>query len=410
MPAETGLANPCLFSHWTADCSVSSVRRNFFTSAWFVAAALMARAEPLFPEYARTMTALEKYKELARADSFEALPSVAKVVEPGDAYRGVPRLARLLRLVGDLPEDAVLADNSMLYAEPLVDAVRRFQARHGLEADGRIGKATITQLNTPLEARVAQLELALERWRSLALETGRPYVLINIPEFRMTAFEPDRRQRLEFKIVVGARKTPTPLLKGDLTHVIFRPYWNVPRSIVRTELLAEFERDSTYLAKNRYQVVDARGEMVTDRAVTPEILEGLRSGKLQPRQTPGPHNSLGLVKFVFKNEDDIYLHDTPAKRLFDKARRDFSHGCIRVENAEEFAVWLLRANEGWNRERVHRAMQEKDDFRVDLAQPVPLAIAYITAAVTESGEVRFFGDVYGRDKPTSASRGQRPRE
>jgi murein L,D-transpeptidase YcbB/YkuD len=322
------------------------------------------------------------------------LPKVKLKVQAGDSYAGVPRLAQLLRAVGDLPDGAAVPDK---YSGPLVEAVKRFQNRHGLEADGVIGKATLAALNVPLNQRVRQLELALERWRWLPHTFSRPPIVVNLPEFDVRALDGDLRTSLEMKVVVGkALRWQTPPFSAQLEQVIFRPYWNVPRSILKNELLGEIARDRSYLIEHEYEVVTARGEVVTNGVVSDEILAKLRSGALMLRQVPGPNNALGLVKFVFPNPNDVYMHDTPSRALFARARRDFSHGCIRLEHAAEMADWVLR-DEGWSSERIRAAMHGSVTLPVNLKQPIPVLILYRTAVVAESGEVHFFEDVYGQD-------------
>jgi L,D-transpeptidase YcbB len=196
--------------------------------------------------------------------------------------------------------------------------------------------------------------------------------------------------------------------------VIFRPYWNVPLSIQIKELIPEIQKDPSYLTKNDYEVTDSSGKMVSSGAVSQGIMEGLRSGKLQIRQRPGPKNALGGVKFVLPNEHDVYLHDTPARELFAKSRRDFSHGCIRLENALELAVWVLHDRPEWTRERVQAAIEGRETIEVPLPQPIPVRIEYQTAAVGEDGSVYFFDDIYGLDEAleeqlTTAGLGPRPR-
>ena len=423
---RNGRANPGVYlsAGRDSETQVAELVRRHIVDAADLGAGLR-EIEPSFPSYWRTLRALEKYRILANDDDGEALPAVEKPVEPGESYPGIPRLVRLLRALGDLPDEAAPPDGSPSYAAPIVTAVKRFQARHGLEVDGLIGRATIAQLNIPLRDRVRQLELALERWRWLPHEFSRPPVMVNLPEFRLRALDIALRPVLDTKIIAGkARDTQTPLLAGGLSSVIFRPYWNVPYSILRAELLPEIARNPAYLAANNYEVTTSRGQVVTSSEVTADTLTRLRSGEFLLRQVPGPKNALGLVKFVFPNNASVYLHDTPGKSLFAKARRDFSHACIRVENAPEFAVWVLEGEEGWNRERIQAAMNGSKTLEVNLKRPIPLMIAYIRAVVLESGEVRFFEDLYGYDadlekqlsgragKPaiTSGARGPHPRE
>jgi L,D-transpeptidase YcbB len=356
----------------------------------------LARVEPPFPGYQRLQKALQTYVVLASEDDGALLPATEKPVEPGDLYSGCGRLMGLLRRLGDLPADSTAS--SEVYQGALVDAVKRFQARHGLDTDGRIGKTTLAQLNTPLSYRVRQLQLTLERWRWVPHEFARPPLVVNIPEFRLRAYDSSYRSELEMNVVVGrAYRTQTPVFANDMRYVIFRPYWNVPRSIQRGELTPKIARDPSYLTKNGYEIADSRGETVPSATVSDQMLQQLRSGELAIRQLPGPKNALGLVKFMFPNEYNVYMHDTPATELFAKPRRDFSHGCIRVEEPEDLAVWVLRNKPEWTRQRIRDAMNGAKTIQVNLDSPIPVLIVYGTAVAPESGEVRFLADIYGHD-------------
>jgi murein L,D-transpeptidase YcbB/YkuD len=391
--------------------------------ALFWISCLPVRARDESDEYRRTVSALERYRILASEDDAAILPATKKPVEPGEHYAGVPRLIRLLVRIGDLPLPARPADTD-IYQRALVTAVQRFQARHGLEPDGRIGKETLAQLNTPLSFRVRQLELALERMQQFPYDSSRPAIVLNLPEFRLRAFGAGRNLELEMKIVIGrARKLRTPLLSSELDTIIFRPHWNVPLSIQRNELVHDIARDPSYIAKNDFELVTPMDVAVTEGVVPDKLLAQLRSGKLRLRQRPGTKNSLGLVKFVFPNPYNVYMHDTPAKSLFARARRDFSHGCVRLEKAEDLAEWLLRTESAWPRERIVEAMQGTESVSVTLKHPIPVVTVYRTAVVLESGEVHFFEDIYGEDAAlekelaktgpagiTSGESGRRPRE
>ena len=375
------------------------------------------RLEPPFEGYWRTEKALAEYMKLAREDDGEVLPATKKPLEPSDQYPGAQRLERLLRLLGDLRPD-----------DTIVEALKRFQIRHGIEPDGCIGKATLKELNTPLSQRVRQLQLVLERWRWVPNSFPRPPIVVNIPEFRLRAYDDQYRPELEMKVVVGkAYRHKTPVFSGNMTHLIFRPYWDVPLSIQRAELVPKIAKDPAYLAKNDYEIVNSRRQVVSTSAVSADLLAQLRSGKLFIRQVPGEKNALGLVKFLFPNEYNVYLHSTPAKSLFFRSRRDFSHGCIRVEKPEELAQWVLRGMQpGWNIDHIQAAENGADSIQVNLNKPIPVLIVYGTAVAREGGEVYFFDDIYGHDaaleqllahgypysgwQPTSAERDLRPRE
>jgi murein L,D-transpeptidase YcbB/YkuD len=346
-------------------------------------------------EYARTKSALEQYRVFAAEDDGGILPETTKPVHPGDHYDGVPRLIRLLTRIGDLSGVAV-SDDEDLYHGYLVTAVRRFQRRHGLEPDGRIDKTTLAELNTPLAFRVHQLELSLERWRQRPYDPSRPAIVLNLPEFRLRAFR-EGHLDLEMNTVVGqAREHKTPLLSSELESVIFRPYWNVPLSIQRAELVPQILKDPSFVSANHYQMVTEQGNVV-EGALSDDILSQLRSGSLRLRQTPGPSNTLGLAKFVFPNDYGVYMHATSVPGLFALARRDLSHGCIRVERAADLAEWVLRDEPGWPRNRIVKAMHGSESLEVKLTQPIQLVTMYVTAVALENGEVHFFEDIYGED-------------
>jgi L,D-transpeptidase YcbB len=355
----------------------------------------------LMDKYERTLRALDQYRALAAEDDETLLPATGEAVEPGDSYAGAPALVHLLSRLGDLPADAV-PDQPEVYQGALVEAVKRFQTRHGLEADGRIEATTLEQLNTPLRVRVRQLELALERWRRRPYDPASPAIVLNLPEFRLRAFDGTEAAghdpELEMKVVVGeAPDHKTPALRSQLAVVIFCPYWNVPASIERNELLPEIERDPSWLKANNFDLVTRQGEVAEDRTDPGNVLSGLRAGKLQLRQKPGPKNTLGLVKFEFPNDYGIYMHDTSARWLFAKARRDLSHGCIRVEKPAELAEWVLHNQSDWPRDRIDEAMQGPDPVSVRVKRPIQLVTMYLTAVVTNNGEVHFLPDIYGED-------------
>jgi L,D-transpeptidase YcbB len=361
--------------------------------------------EPPFAGYRRTEQALARYVELAPSDDGEKLPAVTKPIDLGQTYAGVPRLARFLRLVGDLPPDAVPPADSQIYGGPLVDAVKHFQLRHGLDADGRLGPATIKQLNVPLQDRVLQLQLTLERWRWLPAEFPAPPIIVNIPDFRLRALDENNKVVMDMRVVVGkAMRTQTPVFTREMTYVVLRPYWNVPPSILRSEIVSAIQRDRGYIARKNYEVTTHDGKVVTSGEISDDVLAQLRAGKLAVRQNPGPTNALGLVKLIFPNEFNVYLHSTPSPELFSRSRRDFSHGCIRVEKPAELATWALRNNPGWTLEKVQQAMQSgKDNVTVNLLKRVPVFIVYGTALAYENGDVHFSADIYGHDARLAAA-------
>jgi murein L,D-transpeptidase YcbB/YkuD len=372
--------------------------RERLVNAWDVNTEL-AQIGPPFAGYNRTLVALQHYLELAPQDDGEKLPASKKPVTPGSPYDGIPRLTRLLRLLGDLPANASAGEDSNLYQGALVDAVKSFQTRHGLKPDGRLDEPTLRNLNTPLSQRLDQLRLTLERWRWLPDRFNEPRIVVNIPEFRLRAYDDSGNPALSMNVIVGkAFHHKTPVFERDMRFVIFRPYWNVPPSIQRAEIVPAIQKDRDYIAKKGFEVVTPGGQVVTSGAITDEVLAQLRSGKLEVRQKPGATNSLGLVKLMFPNEYNVYLHSTPAPQLFSQTRRDFSHGCIRVERPAELAAWVLRDKPEWSVERAAAAMTSgKDNLQVNLTKPIPVLILYGTAIVDPDGQVHFYDDIYGYD-------------
>ncbi len=366
--------------------------------AWRLEYAKGQSAPQPLDELERTQRALDQYRALASDDQPDLLTATAEPLEPGDTYSCLSGLVRLLTRLGDLPAETAPEDSDV-YHGAVVDAVKRFQSRHGLEPDGRIDAATFDQLNTPLGVRVHQLELALERLRRPPYDPNRPAIVLNLPEFRLRAFSGgNAAPELEMKIVVGqAPDRETPALRSQLESVIFLPYWNVPASIQRDELLPEIRKDRSWVSANGFEVVTPKGEVREGRTVSEEMLSDLGTGRLQLRQKPGPKNTLGLVAFMFPNDYGLYMHDTSARWLFDHARRDLSHGCIRVEKPEELAEWVLRNQPGWSQERIAAAVRGTESISVRVERSIQLVTMYLTAVVMPDGEVHFFQDVYGED-------------
>ena len=361
---------------------------------------VLNKIEPQYLGYQRTETALRTYLAMAAQDHSQPLPDLQKTVKSGDAYSSVQQLDDRLRLLGDLPQSAVADPNATTYSEPLVEAVKHFQARHGLKPDGNLDKETLRQLNVPLSTRVIQLEDSLERWRWLPADYPQLPVAVNIPGFKLRVFSDDHTVALQMNVVVGkALNHQTPVFAKEMKYIIFRPYWNLPLDIVRAEIVPKLQRNPRYLAQKGFEATDQNGHIVAAGAVSQATLAEIKSGRLMVRQKPGPRNALGLVKFMFPNEFDIYLHSTPAPELFNQSRRDFSHGCIRVEKPAELAAWLLQDQPKWTLEKIETAMQSgPDSQQVNLSRPVPVVIVYLTAIVEENGEVYFYDDIYGLDK------------
>jgi murein L,D-transpeptidase YcbB/YkuD len=361
-------------------------------------ALLGAEVEPPFAGYKRAERSLAAYLSMAREPESK-LTEVAATIEPGSEYAELPLLARRLHQLGDLPAGEGPGADVRVYQGVVVEAVEHFQERHGLEPDGRLGEATIDQLNVPLSQRVLQIRLSMERWRWIPHVFSHPPILVNIPEFTLRTLNKDLETELEMKVVVGsAYQNQTPGFSANLTQITFRPYWNVPESILENEMAPKLAADRDYLSAHRYQVVNAAERVVpTANGLSDAVLKGLRSGRYRIRQMPGPECALGLIRFGIPNEHNVYLHDTPSPTLFSRSRRDFSHGCVRVEHPVELAEWCLRDSGRWPATRILAAMHGAKTFPVNLKKPIPVFLVYATAVVRSDGEVRFASDIYNQD-------------
>jgi murein L,D-transpeptidase YcbB/YkuD len=357
-------------------------------------------SDPTLLHYRELRDALSAYRALATEFADVVLPPFDRVVKPGVQVDSLDVLLRLLVATGDLPGDTTLAD-PIRYEEPLVGGVRRFQSRHGLEADGVIGPATQAALQVPFERRVRQIELALERIRRLGSTGKRRSIALNIPMFRIWAWEAGQSggpAALSMRAIVGRPATPTPTLKAEIRRVIFRPYWNVPTSILRGEILPLILKDPGYISRNQMEIAEPTAAGLRPVPTTAASIEGLRSGALRLRQRPGSHNALGLVKFEIQSDEGVHLHGTPQPRLFTHARRDFSHGCIRLEDPIALAIWVLNDANRWSREQVISATAGPDAREVPLVEPVDVTFFYSTAAYFPEDEtVHFADDIYKLD-------------
>ncbi len=350
------------------------------------------------PDFRYLSRARDRYRVLAADPSIPAFPTPpALPVRPGDSLPSSAALRLRLSALGDLSAEAA-ASAGLRYEEPVVGAVRRFQRRHGLADDGIIGPGTLMELQTPLDFRVRQIEAAMDRIRLEPPVASGPLIIVNVAAFRLFAYSGvagDTVPTLGMRAIVGrAVRTPTPMLYEQLRYVDFRPQWNVPRSILVNEVIPKLRRDSMYLRREDMELIDAHDVARGDDA-TPDAIDALAAGTLRVRQRRGPRNPLGLVKFVIPNDSDIYLHDTPDKHLFAGARRDFSHGCIRLEKARELAVWILANVRGWDADSVDAAMAGPGFRRMTLPRPIPVILEYNTAMATEDGVVWFLPDLYG---------------
>lgn len=406
---HSGRVNP---QHLNFDIDVPAKRAKFDLAAFLndkiveadEVESAVASIEPQNPMYTGTLQALQQYLALARQQTVAPstpLQPVAKQLTVGQPYPAVElyALATRLSLEGDLQgSPAGQSTVGTVYSQEISDAVKHYQARHGLTADGKLGQPTIDSLNVPFDARVQQLSLSLERWRWLDDPYMQPRLLENLAEFVVRAYEPDHTLAFKMKTVNGQAKGDhdTPVFTRTMKYLVFRPYWNVPPSIIKKELLGHIQRSGVgYLASKNFEVTTSDGTPVNGYSATD--IEHLRYAV---REKPGPKNSLGLVKFMFPNEYDVYMHSTPELNLFNLTRRDRSHGCVRLEHADQMAEWVLNGQGDWDADKIKEAMnaEDKNNKTVSLKTPLPVVIFYLTATPDEDGTTHFFDDIYGYDK------------
>jgi murein L,D-transpeptidase YcbB/YkuD len=372
---------------------------------------ILAPLRPQLPGYAELVKALADYREILGHGGWPRVPG-QRGLRRGDRGARVAVLRQRLRITGDLQG---WAGNKPVYNRAVAKAVARFQARHGIPSSGVVSRATLAALNVPVQARVRQIQLNLERYRWLPAEFGPRYIYVNIPDYKLYAYDAGKPV-LTMRVVVGDEYgKATPVFADLMTFVVFRPYWHVPQKILVREILPRIRRRRSYLLRNQFEVVDAKRESVV---LNPRRINWSRVNlnRIRLLQKGGsPTNPLGLVKFMFPNQFAVYLHDTPTRRLFVRRNRTLSHGCVWVEKPVELAEYVLEGRDGWNGETIRQAMEKdhpsgnggsaEEGQSVTLAQPVPVYLVYVTAFVRD-GILNFRPDPYGRDREAIARLGK----
>lgn len=353
-------------------------------------AAVLERLVPQGPQYERLLEVRRRFQELVDRGGWPEVPEDLEV-ERGSEGPGVAKLRARLAAGGDLePAEGNVFDPATL------EALKRFQVRHGLEPDGELGSQTREALRVPASERLRTLEVNLERWRWLGGDFEDPYVAVNIPDYHLWIQRGEKRP-LEMRVIVGKRLNKTPVFSDRMTYLVLNPSWYVPASIAKEELLPTIREDPSYARRQGFEITRISDEESVP--VDPTDLEppGPEAPRYRLRQLPGPKNSLGRIKFMFPNEHNIYLHDTPADSLFSRTHRGFSHGCVRVEKPIELAAYLLDDKEGWSRERIESVLAKGGTRQVELPEPIPVHFMYWTSWVDEGGVVHFRKDLYGHD-------------
>jgi murein L,D-transpeptidase YcbB/YkuD len=393
-----GCVNPVTIeSEWFAkrrDVDVSSVLEQALRKKQVREALMGLRPEQ--GSYARLRQALARYRELSLKGEWPRVTAGTPLKKDLTSDR-VAELRKRLAASGDLEADEAKGGN--LFDEKLEQSVIVFQKRHGLKADGIVGLVTLNALNVPLKQRVRQMELNMERLRWILGNLEQRSIVVNIADFELHVVE-NRRSILSMKVVVGKPYQRTPIFTAKMTYLVINPSWNVPDSIARKEILVKIKNDPHYLAEQNIKVLRGRGpheeeidpETIDWSVITPDSL------MYRFRQDPGPLNPLGRIKFMFPNQFNVYLHDTPSKRLFSENVRTFSHGCTRIEKPLELGEYVLQNAPGWTRGKLLAAMEKGTEQNVLVPHPLNVHFLYLTAWVDEAGTLQFRNDIYGRDK------------
>jgi murein L,D-transpeptidase YcbB/YkuD len=355
--------------------------------------------EPLHEEYNKLRAALKKYRALQEKGAWPQIGEVKKL-KLGDNSAEVANIRkRLLMEYEPGKANTLQAKADTVFDESLDLLVKKYQELNGLKKDGIVGGETLKQMNVPLEARIDQLIINMERWRWIPKKFEDKYIFVNIPEYTMRVVE-NKKDVLSMRVIVGKTLNSTPIFSDKLEYVVFSPYWNVPNNIVEKEIKPNMLRNPNFLESQDMEILSGQGK--NTRVVSASSIDWknvtAKNFKLLIRQRPGPKNSLGLVKFLFPNEFNVYLHDTPFDKLFSQDQRGFSHGCVRLEEPAKLASYLLQKQKEWTPEKIEEAMHAKNEQWVVLKEKVPVYIVYFTSWVDDNGDVHFLHDLYGHDE------------
>lgn len=423
--ADADLLLTCMFLEYAADLASGRVDPRSIDRQWVekprdldfsgaLARALggeginkvLADVAPKHPEYRALGSVLSAYRGIQATGGWPAVPA-RLTLQQGVDHPAVPVMRRRLAMTGDFgPQSpAALDDRRTHFDEPMARAIANFQTRHGLKATGVLTPETAAAMNVPVEHRMQQIAINMERWRWLPDDLGNPHLRVNLPAFRLDIRDGDRIVMSQ-RIIVGKTGTPTPIFSDEMQYVIFSPYWNIPEQIVRNETIPHAISDPGFLARNNIEVVGTSGGAIDPSSI--DWTNAASDRSLHFRQKPGADNSLGLVKFIFPNHFNVYLHDTPADALFARVERDFSHGCMRVEQPFELAQYVLRDQPQWTADRITRAMHAGREESVTLSRPLPVHVVYFTVMPYENGAIQFRDDLYGYDAVQMRLTGMRP--
>jgi murein L,D-transpeptidase YcbB/YkuD len=371
--------------------------------------ASLAELLPRHSGYDRLKKTLARYRQIEAAGDWQAFPGGAKLLQ-GDRDQRVALLRERLAAEGFL-EDAGQPADLDFFDSDLTNALKQFQTRADLEPDGVVGPQTRQALNVAVQQRIRQIIVNMERWRWLPHDLGTRYLLVNIAAFSLTVVE-EGQTVLQMRVVTGRPYRRTPVFSDKITYLVLNPYWNVPPTIALEDILPKVKANPNFLTNQKIRVFqgwDSGMHEIDPASVNWQALNA-RNFPFRLRQEPGPQNALGRIKFMFPNPYDVYLHDTPSRELFAKARRDFSSGCIRIEKPFELAAYLLRKNPDWPAEKLHTAVSGPDaaEKTVKLPEPLTIHLLYWTVWVDEQGLLHFSPDIYDRDQALNDALQQSP--
>ncbi len=409
----SGIVNP-----ETYDPEWFSNRRESDTADYLESALQQSRVraslqalKPASPDYSALEKALAYYRGLAEAGGWPAV-SGGPTLEKGAEGARVSALLRRLRATGDYPPQSTLEDAED--AKPYFDtemeaAVRRFQSRHGLEVDGKVGSRTLRTLNEPLQDRIERIEVNLERWRWLPEDLGNPHIRVNAANFQLQVIE-DNKPVLDMRVIVGMPYRRTPVFSSRITYLVVNPYWYVTRNIAVQDKLPLIQKDPDYLEDNGFQVLSGEGANARILDADDIDWQSLSEDNFPYllRQEAGPNNALGRVKFMFPNRYNVYLHDTPARELFSRQRRTLSSGCIRLEKPLQLADYLLGRDPKWRQADIRGLIESGQQKTLNLTEPVTVHLQYWTAWADAQGIVHFREDIYNRDSSVVSALRHKP--
>ncbi len=361
---------------------------------------------PQHPDYMRLRTALTHYRNIAKKGGWPRIPNGTNI-KKGDFDKRISLLRN--RLIAEGYLDQMINNDGELLDNSLDLAIRTFQGRHGLRVDGIVGPLTLSELNKTVEERITQIEVNMERWRWLPGDLGKRYIVVNTANFSLELVE-NSMPAMTMRVVVGKLYRRTPVFSGKMTYLVFNPYWHIPLSIARKDILPKIQKDPDYLAGQKIKVFQSWNYGAPEMDQETIDWSGVNHENFiyKLRQDPGPLNALGRVKFMFPNKFNVYLHDTPAQKLFQKTRRDFSSGCIRIEKPIELAEDLLRNDPKWSREEITAAINRGMRQIVRLPEPITVHVLYWTAWMDRDGFIQFRNDIYERDKALDEALREKP--